>query len=102
MKRMSITMSMWDSLAIVGQINLLKEALAADIPSQVVGEPHRAISTNQGDVTQDSSKRENHIQGKNVKSLPFYVSLTIGNNLVRNCMVDSGATSSIMPKKITD
>ena len=38
----------------------------------------------------------------NVKPLPFYVSLIIGNKLVHNCMVDSGATSTVMPKKIAN
>ena len=37
-----------------------------------------------------------------VKPPPFYVSLIIGNNLVHNWMIDSGATSSVMPKKVAD
>ncbi len=32
----------------------------------------------------------------------FYVSLVIEKILVHNCMVDSGATSSVMPKNIVD
>lgn len=37
-----------------------------------------------------------------VKPPPFYVSLIIGNNLVHNCIIDSGATSLVMPKKVAD
>ncbi|KAH9296175.1 hypothetical protein KI387_039763, partial [Taxus chinensis] len=41
-------------------------------------------------------------QGKMLKPPPFYVSLIIGNQLVHNCMIDSGASSSVMPKQIAD
>ncbi|KAH9312488.1 hypothetical protein KI387_027523, partial [Taxus chinensis] len=39
---------------------------------------------------------------KNLKPPPFYVSLVVGNHLVHNCMIDSGASSSVMPKQIVD
>ena len=102
MNRMSITMSMWDFLSIPGQTDLLREALTTYAPSQIVDEPLKAIFTNQGADIQDDDKKRSQTQGKDVKPPPFYVSLIIGNNLVHNCMVDRGAPSSIMPKKIVD
>ena len=33
---------------------------------------------------------------------PFYISLIIGDKLVHNCMIDSGASSSVMPKCVVD
>lgn len=51
----------------------------------------------------DIDSRSNaKVQGKNGRSPPFYVSLIIGKNLVHNCMVDSGATCSMMPKQVAD
>lgn len=35
-----------------------------------------------------------------VKPPPFFVSLIIGDKIVHNCMIDSGASSSIMPKSL--
>ena len=39
---------------------------------------------------------------KTYKPTPFYVSLIIGDKLVQNCMIDSGVTSSVMPKCVVD
>ena len=39
---------------------------------------------------------------KKVRPPPFYVSIIIGDKLVHNCMVDSRASSSIMPKCVVD
>ena len=39
---------------------------------------------------------------KVVKPPPFYVTIIVGKYLVHNCMIDLGATSSVMPKKIVD
>ena len=53
----------------------------------------------------------NHLQDNNVssnevfndlKSPPFYLMVIASNKLVHNCMVDSGASSSVMPKEIAD
>ena len=37
-----------------------------------------------------------------VKPPPFYVTIIIGKYLVHNCIIDSSATSLVMPKKIVD
>ena len=39
---------------------------------------------------------------KKVSHPPFYVSLIIGDKLVHNCMIDLGASSSVMPKCVAD
>lgn len=41
-------------------------------------------------------------QEKISKPPPFYLSLIIRNKLFRNCMIDSGASSSVMPKGVVD
>lgn len=41
-------------------------------------------------------------QSKKMKSPPFYISLVIGDKIVHNCMIDSSACTSIMPKRIVD
>ena len=51
---------------------------------------------------QDSGMKISRESSKGVKPPPFYLSLIIGDKLVHNCMVDSGATSSVMPKKLVD
>ena len=39
---------------------------------------------------------------KKSKPSPFYLSLIIGDKIVHNCMIDSGASSSIMPRCVAD
>jgi hypothetical protein len=39
---------------------------------------------------------------KKVRPPPFYVSLIIGGKLVHNCMIDLGASSSVMPNCVAD
>ena len=39
---------------------------------------------------------------KKVRPPPFYVSLIIGGKLVHNCMIDSGASSSVMPRCVAN
>lgn len=39
---------------------------------------------------------------KKYKSSPLYLSLIIGDRIVHNCMIDSGASSSIIPRCIAD
>ena len=39
---------------------------------------------------------------KKVRPPPFYVSLIIGDKLVHNCMIDSGASSSSMPSSVAN
>ncbi len=41
-------------------------------------------------------------KSKKVRPSPFYVSLIIGGKLVHNCMIDSRASSSVMPRCVAD
>ena len=105
MKKMNITMSMWDTLAIPGQTDLLRRALSDEvIPKMTGNKPYEAVLTNadHNDEKRDGAKEVNSKSSKSIKPPPFYLSLIIGNKLVHNCLVDSGATSSVMPKRVAD
>ena len=39
---------------------------------------------------------------KKIRPPPFYVSLIIEDKIIHNYMIDSGASSSIMPKSVAD
>ena len=87
---------MWDVLALPGQKDMLQEALQSlTLSGDAIGQqnPKVLIAANTN-ITQQSSNP--------VKPPPFYVIVIIGKYLVHNYMIDLGATSSEMPKKITD
>lgn len=92
-------MTMWDSLSIPGQVEMLKKALNGEgVQEQAVGSHDKVVMRNVEPKNDENSKSSITVQGKDVRPPPFYVSLIIGKNLVHNCMVDSGATCSVMPK----
>ena len=102
MKKINVSMSMWETLAIPGQTDILQRALLDEAnPTKMMDEPVKAVLTNADENKEDSEKIVKE-SNKVIKPPPFYLSLIIGNKLVHNCMVDSGATSSVMPKKIAD
>ena len=39
---------------------------------------------------------------KNEKNLPFYLSLLVNDKVLHNCMLDSGATSNVITKKVME
>jgi hypothetical protein len=39
---------------------------------------------------------------KNEKNFPFYLSLVVNNKVLHNCMLDSGATSNVITKKVME
>ena len=43
-----------------------------------------------------------HVQGEKDIVAPFYITLTIFDHLLHNCMLDSGASHNVMPKAIMD
>ena len=43
-----------------------------------------------------------HFNGATDIVAPFYITLTVHNHLVHNCMLDSGASHNVMPKAIMD
>lgn len=96
MKKSNVTLSMWDSLAIPGQKSLLQSALSdVSLAHEPTNDQSRVMLTN---VPKNGIEQP----GKEVKPPPFYVSLIIGKHLVHNCMIDLGASSSVMPKQIAD
>jgi hypothetical protein len=38
----------------------------------------------------------------NEKNLPFYLSLLVNDKVLHNCMLDSGASSNVMTKKVME
>lgn len=104
MKKVNVTMSMWDSLALLGQPKILKKAMIEVATPQPTKEATKPVlvNTDQEKEAPSSNSKGNAIQGRNSNPPPFYVSLIIGKPLVHNCMVDSGATSTVMPKKVAN
>ncbi|KAH9293824.1 hypothetical protein KI387_040972, partial [Taxus chinensis] len=98
MKKTNVNISMWESLSIPGQRDLLQAAMK-DWPTS-----NQQVQMQEKVLTNAAQPEGNHggQQGKMLKPPPFYVSLIIGNQLVHNCMIDSGASSSVMPKQIAD
>jgi hypothetical protein len=43
-----------------------------------------------------------HFEGARDTVAPFYITLTIFDHLLHNCMLDSGASHNVMPKEIMD
>jgi hypothetical protein len=43
-----------------------------------------------------------HVEGAKDTVAPFYITLTIFDHLLHNCMLDSGASHNVMPKEIMD
>ncbi|KAH9310893.1 hypothetical protein KI387_025928, partial [Taxus chinensis] len=98
MKKTNVNISMWESLSIPGQRDLLQAAMK-DWPTS-----NQQVQRQDKVLTNAAQPESNHgaQQGKMLKPPPFYVSLIIGDKLVHNCMIDSGASSSVMPKQIAD
>jgi hypothetical protein len=43
-----------------------------------------------------------HFEGARDTVAPFYITLTVHDHLLHNCMLDSGASHNVMPKAIMD
>lgn len=94
MKKVNVSMSVWDSLSIPGEKDLMQAALFdLSISNEPSKEQSKVVLTNK-------PQPSNEQQAKEVKPPPFYVSLIIGNDLVHNCMINSGASSPVMPNKL--
>ncbi|KAH9308710.1 hypothetical protein KI387_036621, partial [Taxus chinensis] len=98
MKKKNINISMWESLSILGQRDLLQAAMKDWSTSNQKVQMQGKVLTNAAQLEGNHGGQ----QGKTLKPPPFYVSLIIGNQLVHNCMIDSGVSSSGMPKRIAD
>lgn len=97
LKKMHVSVSMWDSLSLLGQKDLLKNALSnISLSQELPNEKPKVVLSNA------PQEKKGEQQTQKVKPPPFYLTLIIGQHLVHNCMIDSGVSSSIMPKKIVD
>ena len=95
MKKNFFNISMWDVVATIPmQKKLLQQELESIEPKDQTLSMESAAS-----LVQPSKEVET---SKNVRASPFYVSLIIGDKLVHNCMIDSGASSSVMPSCVVD
>jgi ribonuclease HI len=79
------------------------------IPSQrekllkAMNEPAKSIIQKQPAVTyQDAPVILQNWDRTNEKNLPFYLSLLVSDKVLHNCMLDSGASSNVMTKKVME
>ncbi|KAH9316044.1 hypothetical protein KI387_024671, partial [Taxus chinensis] len=109
MQNHNVNISMWYALSIPGQQDLLSHELAKQQISSKISEKE-VQKTNMvlGTLDQDRPKGviwmvQNVLNAHDIKKPPpFYLSLILRENLVHNCMVDSGASSTVMPKSIAE
>ena len=95
MKITNVKISMWDVVATIPmQKRLLQQELEMIEPKD---QPLNAESATS--LVQPAGGEETR---KKVRPPPFYVSLIIGGKLVHNCMIDLGASSSVMPRCVAD
>jgi predicted aspartyl protease len=95
MKKKNINISMWDVVATIPmKKRLLQQELERIEPRDQPSNMESATSLVQPAGGEETSKK--------VRPPPFYVSLIIGGKLVHNCMIDSGASSSVMPRCVAD
>ena len=95
MNKENVNISMWDDVATIPmQKRLLqKELESIELKDQPPSMESATI------LVQPSREAE---ISKKVRPPPFYVSLIIGDKLVHICMIDSGASKSVMPKCVAD
>jgi hypothetical protein len=95
MKKTNVNISMWDAIATIPiQRRLLQQELERIEPKDQPSNMESATRLVQPVGGEETSKK--------VIPPPFYVSLIIGGKLVHNCMLDSGASSSVMPRCVAD
>ena len=95
MKKTNVNICMWDVVATLPmQKRLLQQELESIEPKDQPPNMESATSLIQPSKEVETSKK--------VRPPPFYVSLIIGDKLVHNCMIDSGASSSVMPRCVVD
>jgi ribonuclease HI len=79
------------------------------IPSQrekllkAVHEPPKNVIQKQPAIAyQDAPVILQNLDRANQKNLPFYLSLLVNDKVLHNCMLDSGASSNVMTKKVME
>jgi len=88
LKRTPSRMSLYDALRILGQLDLLRASL------KVMNEGLDSILN-----LTEAAKYPG--MGKN-RPPPFYISLELEGFVVHNCLIDSGASITVMPKAVCD
>ena len=95
MKKTNVNISMCDVVATIPmQKRLLQQDLESIEPKDQPPSMESATSLVQPSKEVETSKK--------VRPPRFYVSLIIGDKLVHNCMIDSEASSSVMPRCVAD
>ena len=95
MKKTNVNISMWDVVATIPmQKMLLQQELERIEPKD------QPLSMESATILVQLLREEE--TSKKVRPPPFYVSLIIGGKLYHNCMIDSGASSSVMPRCVAD
>jgi ribonuclease HI len=69
---------------------------AIDEPPKVVVEKQPVVAYQDAPVILQNWDR------KNEKNLPFYLSLLVNDKVLHNCMLDSGASSNVITKKVME
>ena len=95
MKKKNVHISMWD---VITTIPMQKRLLWQELES-IEPKDHPPSMESATNLVQPSREVET---SKNLRPPTFYVSLIIGDKLVHNCMIDSGASSSVTPKCVAD
>ena len=94
MKKTAVSVPMWDVLAMPSQLELLQKELQTVEVQRTTKEINPAVSLMQPSPSEASVKK--------ARSSPFYLSVIIGDKIVHNCMIDSGASSTIMPRCVAN
>lgn len=95
MKKTNVNISMWD---VVPTIPMQKKLLQQEL-ERIQPKDQASTMENTTSLVQPTGDVEIN---KKVRPPPFYVSLIIGGKLVHNCIIDSGASSSVMPRCVAD
>lgn len=112
-KKAPIHVSLWDLLSILKKKNWLKEALfegrrdasegATKAPwtNETGFQPATDKSCSPVVLTNEVSPPKSQLEGKPQPN-PFYLTLIVGDKLLHNSMIDYGASTTVMPKQITE
>ncbi len=95
MKKTNVNISMWD---VVATIPMQKKLLQQEM--ERIEPKYQTLSMESATILVQPSREVE--TSKKVRPPPLFVSLIIGGKLVHNCMIDSGASSSVMPRCVAD
>lgn len=113
LKKAPTNVSLWDLLSIPEQKNRLKEAMS-DVGRSANENATKAIQINEGEsqpsteklcsptvLTNETMPPKSQMEAK-PKLNPFYLTVIVGDKLLHNSMIDSGASTTIMPRHIAE